>query len=195
MAPPLVFTIGHSTHPIERFVALLKRNGIEALADVRSTPFSRFNPQFNKQRLAASLKDEGIDYLFLGKELGARSDDPGCYQGDQVRYERLAATPAFKEGLARVKKEAGVRAVALMCAEKDPLDCHRTILVGRELARDGFALRHILADGKVEEHETALDRLMKQHDLVSDDLFASRQGLVEEAYRRQGDAIAYRRKA
>jgi uncharacterized protein (DUF488 family) len=194
MAPPVVFTIGHSTHPIDRFVALLKKHRIEALADVRSTPFSRFNPQFNRERLAAALKAEGIDYLFLGKELGARSDDPACYEGNQVQYDRLAATPAFKEGLARVEQEAGERAIALMCAEKDPLHCHRTILVGRELARDGFVLRHILSDGEIEAHDNALDRLMKQHGLTSGDLFASREGLVEEAYRRQGQAIAYRRK-
>jgi uncharacterized protein (DUF488 family) len=97
-----VFTIGHSTHSIEKFIALLTMHGIQAVADVRSSPFSKFNPQFNRENLQNSLKASGIRYVFLGKELGARSEDPACYVADKVQYDRLAKTPLFQSGLDRV---------------------------------------------------------------------------------------------
>src|SRR5439155_9113013 len=123
-----VFTIGHSTHPQERFISLLRQHGITALCDVRSTPYSRMNPQFNREELAGALLAQDIEYRFLGKELGARSDDPHCYEAGKVQYERLAETTQFQYGLKRVLKgmKEGFR-VVLMCAEKEPLECHRTI--------------------------------------------------------------------
>jgi hypothetical protein len=108
---PTVFTLGHSNHPIEHFLGLLRPHGIQLVADVRSTPFSRFNPQYNRQRLEASLRAEGVDYLFLGEELGARSTDPDCYDGDRVSYAKLAATENFKRGLRRVIEASQTRRV------------------------------------------------------------------------------------
>ncbi len=102
MSPITIYTVGHSTHTIERFLDLLERNGVTAIADVRSSPFSRHNPQFNKDTLTAELKKRGIAYVFVGKELGARSDDPSCYEGGKVRYGRLADTSVFKAGIERV---------------------------------------------------------------------------------------------
>src|ERR1035437_1825005 len=97
-----VLTIGHSTHSLAAFVGLLRQHSVTALADVRSTPFSRFNPQFNKETLEHSLKSHGIKYVFLGRELGARSDDPSCYENGRVQYARLARTELFRSGLERV---------------------------------------------------------------------------------------------
>ena len=128
-----VFTIGHSTHPQERFVSLLCQHGITALCDVRSTPYSRVNPQFNREGLRESLRACGITYVFLGKELGARSADPTCYEYGKVKYDRLAVTDLFRQGLDRVREGTRTYRVALMCAEKEPLECHRTILVARHL--------------------------------------------------------------
>src|SRR5688572_26950999 len=99
----MLFTIGHSKHPIERFIALLQQHDIEVIADVRSTPFSRFNPQFNRATLETSLRDTGIEYEFLGEKLGARSKDPGCYEGHRVSYAKLAASEKFKNGLERLR--------------------------------------------------------------------------------------------
>src|ERR1700742_784406 len=90
-----VLTVGHSTHPVDRFIALLKACEVSAIADVRSSPFSRFNPQFNRDALSKALRDVGISYVFVGKELGARSDDASCYENGQVQYGRLAKTPLF----------------------------------------------------------------------------------------------------
>src|SRR5271169_2675230 len=123
-----IFTIGHSTHTQEYFISLLSRHGITALCDVRSKPYSRVNPQFNREELQRVLREHGITYVFLGTELGARSDDPTCYENGKVQYDRLAHTELFRQGLDRVQEGVRKYRIALMCAEKEPLECHRTIL-------------------------------------------------------------------
>jgi uncharacterized protein (DUF488 family) len=137
MAGELVFTVGHSTHSAERFIELLRAADVTAVADVRSSPYSRFNPQFNKQDLKGALKRHEIAYAFVGQELGARSSDPKCYCDGRVVYSRLAQTALFKNGLKRIRKGAQSYRIALMCAEREPLECHRTLLVSRYLAKDG----------------------------------------------------------
>jgi uncharacterized protein (DUF488 family) len=186
-----VFTIGHSTHPIDRFVALLQQHGITAVCDVRSTPFSRFNPQFNRDALQKSLQAAGIAYVFLGKELGARSGDPACYENGRVQYDRLASTALFQEGLDRVRGGTQQYRIVLLCAEKEPLDCHRTILVSRHLVERGFDVQHILADGDLESHDAALTRLAGIVGIPANDLVHSREEILEEMYRRQAERIAY----
>lgn len=186
-----VFTIGHSTHSIEKFIALLSMHGIEAVADVRSSPFSKFNPQFNRENLQISLKASGIRYVFLGKELGARSEDPTCYVADKVQYDRLAKNPLFQSGLDRVIEGANSYRIALMCAEKDPLDCHRTILVARELLKRGMTITHILEDGSLENHTESQTRLVASLGMSLDDMFISRDEIIEQAYRKQASIIAY----
>ena len=186
-----VFTIGHSTHSIEKFIALLSMHGIDVVADVRSSPFSKFNPQFNRENLQTSLKASGIRYVFLGKELGARSEDPACYVADKVQYDRLAQTPLFQSGLDRVVEGAENYRIALMCAEKDPLDCHRTILVSRELLKRGLTVTHILEDGSLESHTESIARLVTSLGMSMDDMFISRDEIIDQAYRRQADRIAY----
>lgn len=186
-----VLTIGHSTHTIERFVELLRQHGVTALADVRSAPYSRFNPQFNKTALERSLRENGITYRFLGKELGARSDDPSCYENGRVRYRRLAKTSLFRAGIARVKKGMETHSVALMCAEKEPLECHRTLLVSRALEREGIPVTHIHADGRLEIHHDAMVRLLQLVGLPTSDLFRSEDELIEEACAKQEERIAY----
>jgi uncharacterized protein (DUF488 family) len=186
-----IFTIGHSTHALPSFVALLRKHGITALADVRSAPYSRFNPQFNRETLAKALAANGIKYVFLGEELGARSRDPSCYDHGRVQYQRLANTSIFKEGLDRVIRGATEFSIALMCAEKDPLECHRTLLVARALVERGIPVLHVLSDGRVEPHELTMQRLLDAVDLPSQDLFRSREELLTEALVRQEERIAY----
>jgi len=190
--PDLVFTIGHSTHARERLIELLRQHGITALCDVRSKPYSRMNPQFNREELAQALVEHGVAYRFLGRELGARSDDPACYQGGKVQYSRLAETELFRHGLKRVLRglEEGFR-IALMCAEKEPLECHRAILVARHVVPFGLDIEHIHADGQLESHTAAMGRLMDMLHLSEDHLFLSREELMDDAYRRQEERIAY----
>jgi uncharacterized protein (DUF488 family) len=188
----MIYTIGHSNHPMDRFIALLQQPGIDAVADVRSTPYSRFNPQFNKERLQASLATAGIRYVFLGEELGARSKDPACYDAEgRVSYARLASTELFRHGLERLLAGRRDHRIAIMCAEREPLDCHRTILVARELERAGVPVTHILPDGTLEPNRHALQRLAADLKLVGTDLFRGTDELLEDAYDKQGSRIAY----
>ncbi|HEY2780558.1 MAG TPA: DUF488 domain-containing protein [Steroidobacteraceae bacterium] len=186
-----IYTVGHSNHPLQKFLGLLSANGITAIADVRSQPFSRRNPQFNKDRLAADLAENGIAYVFLGKELGARSEDPACYEDGKVQYSRLAATAAFKEGLDRVISGAEKYRVALMCAEKEPLDCHRTLLVSCALEKRGVSIAHILADASLEPQEKTMSRLIDMEKLSADDMFQHRAELVAQACKLREQRIAY----
>jgi uncharacterized protein (DUF488 family) len=187
----LIFTIGHSTHPTQKLLNLLRRNGITAIADVRSQPYSRMNPQFNREPLKDALKAVGIAYVFLGRELGARTDDRNCYVDGKVQYDRLAKTDAFQHGLTRVINGTSRYRIALLCAERDPLTCHRTILVVRHLITRGLRAAHILGDGRLEQHDDALDRLLHEVGLSERDFFKPRQALVDEAYARRESEIAY----
>jgi len=187
----IVFTIGHSNHPIQKVLSLLALHQINAVADVRSSPFSRINPQFNRGELQKVLNDAEVRYVFLGKELGARSDDPACYENDKVQYQRLAKTKQFQSGLERVIEGANSYRVALMCAEKNPLHCHRTILVARELAKRGLGVMHILADGSLEAHEDCINRLLTELGVLAEDMFLSRAQIEEAAYTKQAEKIAY----
>ncbi len=186
-----VFTIGHSRHSLETFVELLVQHGVTAIADVRSVPFSRYTPQFNRDVLACALKAQGIEYVFLGRELGARSDDRSCYENGRVQYGRLACTALFRQGLERVRIAAGERRVALMCAEKEPLECHRTLLVARALYEQGVEVVHILDDGRIESHLAAMNRLLDVTGLPHEDLFRSHEDLIAEALARQEQKVAY----
>lgn len=187
-----IFTVGHSTHSADKFRELLLRNSIDAVADVRSMPFSRLNPQFNRETLQSNLKRSGIAYVFLGRELGARTEDRSCYREGKVQYDLLARTALFQEGLDRVCRGAQDRRIALLCAEKDPLTCHRCILVARYLIDRGLDVQHILGDGRLESHSAALKRLVTELQLAQDELFQRRSGdLVAQAYRLRGDRIAY----
>ena len=175
-----VYTIGHSTHSTAEFIELLKRNAIEAIADVRSSPYSRHNPQFNRETLRGHLRESGIAYVFLGAELGARSKDPDCYRNGQVKFDRLAQMPLFQGGLERVKTGAQRMRIALMCAEWDPLQCHRTILVSRHLVEQGVDVLHILADEVIKRHADALRRLKTELGIPDQDLLMSAAALDAE---------------
>jgi uncharacterized protein (DUF488 family) len=191
----MIHTVGHSNHPIERFLGLLQPHGITVVADVRSTPYSRFNPQYRREKLQAALAEVGIQYVFLGEELGARSQDPACYDPDgRVSYTRLAKTLLFRNGIERLKTGMVEHRISLMCAEREPLECHRTILVSRELVREGVAVTHILGDGSLETHEQAMQRLAASLKLTDTDLFSDPADRVEQAYNLQAARIAYVKK-
>ena len=170
---PTIFTIGHSNHSSERFLALLRGAGITAVADVRSIPRSRRWPQFSGGRIERWLADAGIAYVFLGAELGGRPDDPALLRDGHPDYDLMAATPLFRAGLDRVLEGAGRYRIALMCAEREPLDCHRFLLVSRRLHERGVDLCHILADGSIEPQGTTERRLLQQTGVAVDSLFAN----------------------
>ena len=205
-----LFTVGHSNLSIEAFISLLQRHGITAVADVRSHPYSRYLPHFNKSELQAALENAGIEYRFLGQELGARPNEPSCYIDGKALYEKIAATQLFEQGIKRLLKGAENYRVALMCAERDPITCHRAILVCPHLRSFDLNINHILTDGNLESHEALEERLLKLHGLQQAEssepkqlsLFdeqqfqnnednQTREHCIKEAYKRQGDKIAY----
>lgn len=148
MPAPILYTIGHSNHPADRFAALLKAHGIRLLADIRSQPASRFLPQFNRAALAPMLEASGIAYRWLGDRLGGRPRDPAMYDADgHPDYAKMAATRAFREGVDELLAAAAEMPAAVMCAERDPQKCHRNQLVTPALLVRGAAVRHILGDG------------------------------------------------
>jgi uncharacterized protein (DUF488 family) len=191
MRPPILFTIGHSNHRAETFFALLKKHAITAVADVRSVPFSRFTPPFNRKSLEATLPQHGLHYVFLGTELGARRTERACYVDGQARYDRIAALPLFHAGLERLRHGAAAHTIALICRERDPLECHRTILVCRHL-RQEFIINHIHHDGSLESHAEAENRLLKLAGVGNTELFDGPEDLIARAYDVQGDKIAFR---
>jgi uncharacterized protein (DUF488 family) len=192
-----VFTIGHSNHTLEHFVSLLTTHRISAVADVRSSPYSDYAPQFNRELLQQKLQDAHIEYVFLGRELGARRVEESCYVDGQARYDAIRNLPAFRKGLDRVLEGVEQYRVALLCAEADPLACHRTILICPALKalRPDLKINHILGDGTLESHDEAERRLVKLHKLQPE-LFGdltSTSGLIARAYEIQAQRIAYKK--
>jgi uncharacterized protein (DUF488 family) len=186
-----ILTIGHSTHSLERFGALLRGAGVTAVADVRSAPWSRRHPQFNRETLRAALQAGGIAYVYLGQELGGRPGAPEFYSEGVADYEKMAQAPQFAHGLTRVIEGGKKYRVALMCSEREPLHCHRCLLVSRALAQRGVRISHILDDGSRVSHAAIEDRLLEIASRDTADLFASRAERLAAAYREYGRKVAF----
>jgi uncharacterized protein (DUF488 family) len=155
MGTATIWTVGHSTHGLPALVDLLRGQQIDVVADIRSHPFSRRNPQFNQDGLRSGLLAAQIEYVFLGKELGGRPPEPEFYDGDgHVRYSAVARTPRFVSGLERLLTGAASYRVAIMCSEEDPTRCHRRLLVARVLIDRGVIVRHIRGDGQAVAEES-----------------------------------------
>ena len=188
---PMILTVGHSNYTFEHFLQILRANQVTAVADIRSEPYSGYNPQFGRETLKASLETSGINYVFLGDQLGARPQDPACYKDKKVQYKLMAKTPLFREGLKRVVSGSEHYRVALLCSEKDPLKCHRSVLISRELEALGADVSHILEDGSLQSQDETMDRLLKQSGLGGGDLFRTKEQLIEDACARQELEVAY----
>jgi hypothetical protein len=189
--PGYLFTIGHSNHELPVFLGLLEQHQIQAIADVRSSPYSRYAPQYNREPLRDALKARGLHYVFLGQELGARRSEPECYENGKARYPRIVRSPLFQQGLERLQRGLASYRIALLCAEKDPLYCHRLVLVCRQLRHQGLHIQHIWEDGSLKSQEEEEERLLSELELPPGDLFLSRSEMIELAYDRQGEKIAY----
>lgn len=158
---PVVFTIGHSNQTLDDFLGLLQQHGIEAVADVRTVPWSRYVPHFNAKALGKALAQRAIEYVPFGRELGGRPEGEQFYDDQgHVLYGRLAASPAFREGLDRALARAQTSRVALLCSEENPSRCHRHLLIGRVLRERGVAVSHIRGDGRLETEAALAAREM-----------------------------------
>jgi len=198
-----LFTIGHSNHEAEAFLALLRRAEIKAIADVRSSAASTRYPHFNRAELERFLKQKGITYLYLGDLLGGRPQGPSLYdENGRVDYERVRQMPFFEEGLGRVIKGQKQFRIALMCAEEDPLRCHRGLMIAPALVDRGFAPVHVRGDSTLESTAEMEKRLFKETKKAEflDGLFATtfsddeRRAWLREAYHEMAERRAFRQR-
>ena len=187
----VIFTIGHSNHKIEGFIPLLKNHCITSVIDVRSQPYSRYYPYFSREILKDTLVSKGITYIYLGGSLGARSENPACYRDGKMQYDLLSLEPQFIAGLNQVTQIMNRYRIALMCAEKDPLNCHRAVLVARKLFEKGISIKHIHADSSLETHESMESRMLSLPKMPEVDMFRPREQALQKAYAIQGERIAY----
>lgn len=187
-----IYTIGHSTTSKEKFLASLKALDVDMLLDVRSSPYSRHAPQFNRQAITEWLAAAGMKYVFGGKSLGGRPTDQSLYEFGRASYQRMSRATVFLTGLRRLVVLARRHSIALLCAEPDPLECHRFLLISRALHGSGISVTHILPDGSTETHEAAERRLIRVAGLSQADLFSVSEDAIEKAYEIQEDRFAFR---
>lgn len=194
-AIPTLLTVGHSNHTLDGFRRLLGGAGVTAVADVRSSPFSRHLPHFNRTEIKDSLRQTGIDYRFFGKELGGRPSDPSLYDAGTANYEAMARTESFQEGIRKVLDGARKHRLALMCSEHDPLDCHRCLLVGRALAEKGASVTHLLSNGLTQTQQYIEQRLLKLARRENADFFVPSAERLTTAYQERSRRVAYSERA
>ena len=197
-----LFTIGHTNHTHENFIKLLKMHSINYVLDVRRTPYSKFTDQFNKEVIGNVLKSNGINYYYMGKSFGARQEDKALYTPEgYLDFEKTRESEQFKTGLKSVIKGLNEgNNIALMCTEKDPFDCHRTIMVSRGFELEGIEVQHIHEDGHLESQEEINDRLIhnlekkNKVDICQPSFFEPQKSYEEwlvEAYRLRNKEIGY----
>jgi uncharacterized protein (DUF488 family) len=156
------FTLGHSSHTPEHFVGLLQQHGVQVVVDTRSSPYSRYSPQFDREALQKLLSQASVKYLYMGDVVGGRPRDEACYDGDgHVLYGRVAQQPEFQAAIARLQQGADEFRVALLCSEEDPAHCHRRLLISRVLIAEGAEITHIRGDGTTETDDEVASRTGK----------------------------------
>jgi len=192
-----LYTIGHSVLSLQTFLELLRKFGIKLLIDVRSNPRSLRSPYFSQPEFEQYLREANIRYLFLGEELGGRPDDPKAYRRDGlVDYRARRKSFGFRAGIDRTLNELEQDPLVLMCAEEDPLNCHRFLMICPELAAAGLEPLHIRKDAVVETQEAAEDRLLETNHLGaiagSSLLSSNRTAALEDAYEAQAEKCAFR---
>ena len=160
--PPQLYTIGHSNHTAAKLLSLLDPHDITLLVDIRSTPYSRHLPHFNRETFQAFLASHGIQYIHMGDTLGGRPTDPRLYDAQgQVSYAAVRQTPAFQTAVNHLLEISSTTPTVLLCAEGDPLTCHRTLMVTADLETKGTDALHITRTGATTPHRQLIDALME----------------------------------
>jgi uncharacterized protein (DUF488 family) len=155
----LMYTIGHSDHTTTAFLDLLRQHDITLVADVRSQPYSRWAPQFNRETLERDLKEAGIAYRFMGAALGGHPSDPGLYTAGRPDYKRMERTDAYQGEIEQLLDMARTQCVAIMCGEGDYRECHRHMLISQTLLKRGASVLHIKPDGQTVDGERTPEQL------------------------------------
>lgn len=186
-----IFTIGHSNLSYDEFRDRLVAIGITAIADVRSSPFSRAVPHFNRPELKAALKRDGLSYSFLGKELGGRPRNEIYYRDGIADYVRMATDETFVLGLNRVEEGSKSYNIAMMCSERSPLECHRCLLVGRALKERGCTVCNILFNQEIISQDDVEKQLLVLAKKSTQDMFIDSETQISDAYETQSRRFAY----
>lgn len=189
-----LFSIGYATKPIDDFLAQLLAHRIDAIADVRSVPYSKVFHDYHRENLQLHLRGKGIHYVYLGEQLGPRSPDESHYRQGQVQFDRLQLSEPFQSGIQRLMTglEKGLR-IALLCAEKDPAVCHRSLLIGHYLKNvHDIDIAHIDHKGGLEPESALAQRLMTETG-IRPDMLSSEADCLQQAWQEQSRRCAYRR--
>lgn len=195
-----LFTIGHSQYKVEYFLSMLKNYNINYVVDVRSIPYSKFANNYNRENIKRILMDINIDYSFMGNYFGARPSDIKLYSAEgYVDFDKVKESSKFRQGLECVLKGIGMgNRIALMCTEKDPIDCHRSILVGNTFWENGIEVNHIISDITIQKHEELNERLKNiyfpernQMSIFSIDNFIE-EDYLKKSYLKQNKLIGYK---
>lgn len=195
-----IYTIGYTAFSINEFIAVIKHYGINCVIDVRSSPFSNYYIDFNKDVLKNTLKKQNILYRNYALEFGARQSNLVFYSNDIVDFDKYIQSEQFLNGVFKIKKgiEMGYTFV-LMCAEKDPINCHRSIMLGKGFSNNNFTVKHIISKTELESQKDIEERLLNlyykdrfQITFFNEEL--SEEKLIVEAYKKQNIAIGYNRK-
>lgn len=185
-----IYTIGYGNRSIEEFIDLLQKYHIQYLADIRSRPYSKFNPDFSQAALEKRLKQQHIKYLFLGDTLGGRPDDSSCYVDGKVDYERVRQTRAFQEGIQRIHDAWDKQLpVALMCSELKPEECHRSKLVGRTLAEQHIIVAHIDEEGNMKTQDEIVQIITGNQPSLFPDIPHKKVSSSRKKYAAPGDTV------
>lgn len=195
----IIYTIGHSNIGINDFIRFLKTFSITCIADVRSAPYSKYVPQFNKENIKQKLDFNGIAYSFLGKEFGARQNRPELFDNqNRLIYTKYQQTDQFRSGIERLNEgiQKGYK-IALMCSEADPFNCHRFVMISSYLVQNGFKVRHILNEDTVIDNSELENKLLEKYDkkLPKPNLFdnnITKEKQLAEAYRLANEKIAFK---
>lgn len=193
----MIYTIGHSNHTLEDFIKLLKQHDIECIGDVRSSPYSKYADQFNRESLKYAIEENEMYYLFLGDSFGARPNDKSLYSRGIVDFAKVVKSEAFQESGKRIENGLGKGyRIALMCSEKDPIDCHRTIMVSKYFWDKGYEIRHILSNGSLKSQDEVTNELVEKYfpNRNQFNLFQNIEEIdyVTEAYIKANLEIGYR---
>ena len=188
-----IYTIGHSNREADEFVQILYSYRIQLVVDVRSAPFSKYCPQFNKNIIQEKLIHSGIEYIFLGKELGARPEYKDYYVNNKVSFDKLKSSTSFKKGISRLFAEAKNKNIAIMCSEKEPINCHRSILISRVLEEQGVKVKHIINETEALDCYSFEEKLLEKFKIQKTlfDTESSRKLNIDEAYKKQEQIISY----
>lgn len=186
-----IYTTGYAGHSAPSLVQLLQTTGITVLADVRSNPFSGRQPEMDKPALMQALRCAGMRYVFMGEQLGGRPRNPKLYRAGRIDPQALLAHEGYRAGVARLIAGAASHSICLLCAERDPISCHRGLYIAESLQEAGMQVLHLIPGKPAEDHQATRTRMAELAHMEHADLFASEKDRLSMAIDQMREKIAF----